>query len=243
MTHMLRPDGEAASLRAGLLLLVVLGVVGTALALAFDRHWQSPWQMAPWVTLGAICVAWIALVLRPTASTVWLVRAVAVLTIVVAVLGVWQHAEANYDAGPTGHDHATDHGTTPADGADSEDDDASSDGHDHDHDDASNDGHHDDEDASSDDHDHDHDDASSDGHHDDEDASSDGHHHDDEDAAGTATGSDTTEMASGDVTFMDAMTGSAGHAPVPAALAIVPVGLALALATIGIGRRHRLSDD
>ena len=224
MTHMLRPDGEAASLRAGLLLLVVLGVVGTALALAFDRHWQSPWQMAPWVTLGAICVAWIALVLRPTASTVWLVRAVAVLTIVVAALGVWQHAEANYDAGPTGHDHATDHGTTSADGADSEDDDASSDGHDHDHD-------------------HDHDDASSDGHHDDEDASSDGHHHDDEDAAGTATGSDTTEMASSDVTFMDAMTGSAGHAPVPAALAIVPVGLALALATIGIGGRHRLSDD
>ncbi|MXZ63086.1 MAG: hypothetical protein F4Y98_05680 [Chloroflexi bacterium] len=221
---MLRPDGEAASLRAGLLLLVVLGVVGTALALAFDRHWQSPWQMAPWVTLGAICVAWIALVLRPTASTVWLVRAVAVLTIVVAALGVWQHAEANYDAGPTGHDHATDHGTTSADGADSEDDDASSDGHDHDHD-------------------HDHDDASSDGHHDDEDASSDGHHHDDEDAAGTATGSDTTEMASSDVTFMDAMTGSAGHAPVPAALAIVPVGLALALATIGIGGRHRLSDD
>ncbi|MDE2694925.1 MAG: hypothetical protein OXH97_00205 [Chloroflexota bacterium] len=219
---MLRPDGEAARLRAGLLLLVVLGVVGTALALAFDRHWQSPWQMAPWVTLGAISIAWIALVLRPTASTVWLVRAVAVLTIVVAALGVWQHAEANYDAGPTGHDHATDHGTTPADGADSEDDDASSDDHDHDHD---------------------HDDASSDGHHDDEDASSDGHHHDDEDTAGTATGSDTTEMASGDVTFMDAMTGSAGHAPVPAALAIVPVGLALALATIGIGRRHRLSDD
>ncbi len=211
MTHMLRPDGEAGSLRAGLLLLVVLGVVGTALALAFDRHWQSPWQMAPWVTLGAISVAWIALVLRPTASTVWLVRAVAVLTIVVAVLGVWQHAEANYDAGPTGHDHATDHGTTSADGADSEDDDASSDGHDHDHD---------------------HDDASN------------GHHHDDdEEAASAATESDATEMTSSDVSLMDAMTGSAGHAPVPAALAIVPVGLALALATIGIGRRHRLSDD
>ena len=38
---------------------------------------------------------------------------------------------------------------------------------------------------------------------------------------------------------MDAMTGSAGSAPVPAALAVVPVGLALAFATIGLrgGRR------
>lgn len=238
MTHMLRPDGEAARLRAGLLLLVVLGVVGTALALAFDRHWQSPWQMAPWVTLGAISVAWIALVLRPTASTVWLVRAVAVLTIVVAVLGVWQHAEANYDAGPTGHDHATDHGTTSADDAHGEDDDASNGGHDHDHDhdDASSDGHHHDDDEE----------ASSNGdHHDHDDASNGGHHHDDEDeeAASAEMESDATEMTSSDVSLMDAMTGSAGHAPVPAALAIVPVGLALALATIGIGRRHRLSDD
>lgn len=200
---MLRPQGEAASLRAGLLLLVVLGVAGSAFALAYERHWQSPLQVAPWITLGAISVAWIALVLRPTASTVWLVRAVAVLTILVALLGVWRHVEANYDAGPTGHDHAT----TSADATDSEDDEASSDGHDHDHD----------------------------------DASSDGHHHDDEDAVRAGTEPDAAEMTSSDVSLMDAMTGSAGHAPVPAALAIVPVGLALALATIGIGGRQRLS--
>ena len=209
MTHMLRPDGEAASLRVGLLLLVVLGVVGTAVALAYDRHWQSPLQLAPWITLGAISVAWIALVVRPTSPTVWLVRAVAVLTILVAVLGVWQHVGANYDAGPTGHDHATDHATTSDDDAHSDDDEASNGGHDHDHDDAS------------------------DG----------GHHHDDEDAADATAESDATEMTSSDVSLMDAMTGSAGHAPVPAALTIVPVGLALVLATIGIGRRHRLSED
>lgn len=209
MTHMLRPDDEASGLRAGLLLLVVLGVVGTAFALAYDRHWQSPWQLAPWITLGVISTAWIALVVRRTASTVWLARAVAVLTIVVAMLGVWRHIDANYNAGPSGHDHTTDHATTSAD---SEDDEASSSDHHHD---------------------------------DDEDAASDGHHHgdDDEEATSGAMESDATKMTSSDVSLMDAMTGSAGHAPVPSALAIVPVGLALALATIGIGGRHRLSEE
>lgn len=212
---MLRPDGEAGSLRAGLLLLVVLGVVGTALALAYDRHWQTPLQFPPWITLGVISVAWVALVVRPRASTVWAVRAVAVLTIVVAMLGVWQHANANYQSGPSTHDHATGHASTSADSAADDADGAA-------------------------------DDASSSGHHhgDDEDAASDGHHQgDEEDASSAATESAATEMASSDVTLMDAMTGSAGRAPVPAALAIVPVGLALALATIGVGGRQRLSDD
>jgi len=35
------------------------------------------------------------------------------------------------------------------------------------------------------------------------------------------------------------MTGVVGHAPVPAAMAIVPIGLALALATIGLGGARR----
>ena len=74
MIDLLRSEGAAGGLRAGLLLLVVLGVVGTALALAFDRHWQSPLQMPPWIVLGIISVAWIALVVRQTRATVWLAR-------------------------------------------------------------------------------------------------------------------------------------------------------------------------
>lgn len=192
---MLRPDGEAGSLRAGLLLLVVLGVVGTALALAYDRHWQSPWQLAPWITLGAISVAWVALVARRSRATVRVARAVAVLALVVAMLGVWRHADANYNADPTVDHHAAEPAPTSG-------------------------GHHGD---------------------DDEDGSSGGHHHGDEDAASDATDSDASEPA-GEVTLVDAMTGSAGHAPVPSALAIVPVGLALALATIGLGGARRASD-
>ena len=65
---MLRRDGAAGGLRAGLLLLVVLGVVGTALTLAYERHWDTTWQLAPWITLGIVSVALVALVVRQTAG-------------------------------------------------------------------------------------------------------------------------------------------------------------------------------
>ena len=84
---MMRWDNATGGLRAGLLLLVGLGVAGTALTLAYERHWLSAWQFAPWITLGIISVAAVALVVRQTAATVWLARAVAVLAIVSAALG------------------------------------------------------------------------------------------------------------------------------------------------------------
>ena len=78
------------------------------------------------------------------------------------------------------------------------------------------------------------------GHHgddsDDEAGASDGHHSHDEEATATdSSESEDAESASPDPSLMDAMTGVVGHAPVPAAMAIVPVGLALALATNGLG--------
>ena len=103
---MLRREGAAGGLRAGLLLLVVLGVLGSALALAYERHWQSAWQLAPWLTLGIVSVALVALVVRQTAATVWLARAVAIVAIVSAALGVWQHVNANLSADPTVDHHS-----------------------------------------------------------------------------------------------------------------------------------------
>ncbi|MYE47100.1 MAG: hypothetical protein F4X25_10260 [Chloroflexi bacterium] len=162
MTDMMRRDGAAGGLRAGLLLLVVLGVVGSALALAYERHWLGAWQLAPWITLGIISVATLALVVRRTTATVWLARAVAVLAIVSAALGVWQHIDANLATEPAEdqHSHSHSHG----------------------------------------------------------------------------------ENEAGDASMVDVVTGSAGHAPVPAALAIAPVGLALGLATIGLGERRPLQE-
>ena len=108
--ELLRSEGAAGGLRAGLLLLVVLTVVGTALALAFHHHWGSPLEMLPWIVLGITMVGWIALVARQTRATIWLARGVAVLAIVVAAVGVWQHTDANYNADTAPSNRAADSG-------------------------------------------------------------------------------------------------------------------------------------
>ena len=51
-------EGTAGTLRVAMLLLVVLGVVGTAVALAYDRHWDGTWQLAPWAMLGGSASPW-----------------------------------------------------------------------------------------------------------------------------------------------------------------------------------------
>ena len=80
-------EGTAGTLRAALLLLVALGVVGTALVLAYERHWDGTWQLVPWATLGGVSIALGALLVRTTRATVWFARVLAVLVILAAVLG------------------------------------------------------------------------------------------------------------------------------------------------------------
>ena len=89
MIRTISQEGTAGTLRAALLLLVVLGVVGIAAMLAYERHWDGRWQLVPWATLGGISLALAALLVRTTRTTVWLARVLAVLVIVAAVLGSW----------------------------------------------------------------------------------------------------------------------------------------------------------
>ena len=77
--HFTTGEGTAGTLRRALAFLVALGVVGTALTLAYDRHWGEFWQLVPWATL---------------------VQIIAVLTIVSALLGSWQHYDENYNTAP-----------------------------------------------------------------------------------------------------------------------------------------------
>ena len=93
-------DVTTGTLRATLLLLVVLGVVGVAVMLASERHWDGVWQFVPWATLVGIIIALTALLFHTTRETVWLARVLAVVVIVVAVLGVWQHFDENYTTAP-----------------------------------------------------------------------------------------------------------------------------------------------
>ena len=196
--------GTAGDLRAGLLLLVVVGVAGTALALAYERHWQSPWQLVPWATLGILGAAGVALAVRETAATVWLARAAAALAIAASALGVWQHVDANVTADGAASHHADGQAAPAADDRGPGDDAP----------------------------------AASDHHHGSDRGTASADHHGSDDggtAATNADAGDAQETASTSASLMDAMTGSAGHAPVPAAMTTIPVGLALALATIGLG--------
>ena len=43
-------SGTSGSLRAGLVFLTVLGVVGLVAELAYSRHWGEWWQVVPWLT-------------------------------------------------------------------------------------------------------------------------------------------------------------------------------------------------
>ena len=150
MTDIVERYDVAARLRAGLHLLTMLGVAGTALALAYERHWESPWQLAPWITLGLIGVATVALAVRQTAVTVRLARVVAVLAIASALLGTWQHVDANLTADTAGHDHAArrESTTTGADASDHHEE-TEGDGHHHDEGKADDGHHHNDEKSSS----------------------------------------------------------------------------------------------
>ena len=87
-------------LRGTLFLLAGLGTAGTAAELALDRHWHDVWQLLPWVALGGIVLALTGLLIRRTATTVWFARTCAALAIAMAVVGIWRHADANYEAAP-----------------------------------------------------------------------------------------------------------------------------------------------
>ncbi len=213
MTGTFRGDDPAGALRAGLLLLVVVGVVGTAVSLAYERHWASAWQWAPWITLGVITLATVALIVRRTGATVWLARAAAVLAIVSSVLGVWQHVDANLDPN---HDHGV-HGNTTATSAGGTEGEAAAGGSQHGDDTTT---------------------TSSNHHGDDKTATTSSNHHGDDEATASPDRPANDDVEPSETSMAEVLTGSAGSVPVPAALAIAPVGLALALATIGLGGRR-----
>ncbi|HEX4814912.1 MAG TPA: hypothetical protein VFV66_19395 [Nonomuraea sp.] len=89
-----------SSLRLGLLALVAVGVAGAASELAFERHWRSPVQLIPWVTLAVLVVALVTLALSDSPRTVTAVRGLALAVLVAAAYGVYAHVSVNHGTGP-----------------------------------------------------------------------------------------------------------------------------------------------
>lgn len=98
--------GTVAILRRGLLGLAGLTIAGIALELAIERHWTKPSQLIAWAALVALAAA-VGLLVRAGQS--WRVRAAQALAVVVmlsALLGIWEHVEGNHNAGPLDANYA-----------------------------------------------------------------------------------------------------------------------------------------
>ena len=93
-----RLENMAWQLRVSLLWLVLLGIVGIAALLAYERHWDSYLQWIPWACLGLILVSLALVVLIPGVGTRRLAQVVTLLTVIVSCVGMWQHFDANYDS-------------------------------------------------------------------------------------------------------------------------------------------------
>ncbi len=149
-------EEAAGALRLGMALLVAIGILSVALALAYERHWEGFWQFVPWVTIVVTGLALAALVLRTSRATVRIARVVAVLALLSALLGTWRHFDHNYGSAAIDQNYA-----------------------------------------------------------------------------------DRWEEMSGGERWWAVANGSVGHTPVPAAGALVPIGLTLWMTTLGLGDKSR----
>ncbi|MEV1167598.1 hypothetical protein [Nonomuraea sp. NPDC049784] len=88
-----------ALVRLGLLGLVAIGILGAALELAFERHWQSPVQLIPWAALALLGLALVLLALRDSPRTTTVVRVIALVVLLASAYGVFMHVSVNHGAG------------------------------------------------------------------------------------------------------------------------------------------------
>ncbi|MDI1464778.1 hypothetical protein QEZ54_27785 [Catellatospora sp. KI3] len=95
----LRGLGTAAGLRIGVLCLAAVAAGGTAVELAAERHWDTPVQLLPWAALALLAAALLLLAVRPRPASVRTSRVLAAIVLFLAAIGVWEHVEANFDAG------------------------------------------------------------------------------------------------------------------------------------------------
>jgi hypothetical protein len=91
------PGDTAGALRLALLALVFVSAGGLTLELLLLEHFDSPWQWAPFVLLGAVLVATAALMRAPSARLVRLYRALMALCVATGLLGVYLHYRGNVE--------------------------------------------------------------------------------------------------------------------------------------------------
>lgn len=93
-------------MRRGLRWLASLTLLGLVIELAVERHWTQPSQLIAWVAVAAAALALALVQWHASIGRIRLAQALALLVIVSAAIGIWQHVAANYDAGPLDYRYA-----------------------------------------------------------------------------------------------------------------------------------------
>lgn len=90
---------RASSGSAWLRALAAVGVAGTALELAIDRHWDGLEQLLPW---GALALATGAVALAGSRSSGGRrgARLLAAAVLALSMVGIWRHVHANFETAP-----------------------------------------------------------------------------------------------------------------------------------------------
>jgi hypothetical protein len=91
---------ESRALRHSVILVAGIAIAGLAAELVIERHWGTPPRYIPWLALAALAWAAFRLWRDPTPRQIRAVRAVAILAIAAAGLGIAFHIIENYGAGP-----------------------------------------------------------------------------------------------------------------------------------------------
>jgi len=106
-------DTAAPALRRGFLWLGAASLIGITVELAVERHWTQPVQFVAWAAVVIAAVALMLAAWSPSRTRLRGAQILAALVIICALFGIWEHVEANYDAGELDYRTADTWETTP----------------------------------------------------------------------------------------------------------------------------------
>ena len=92
-----RAESLVPLLRRGLLGLAALTTAGITLELITERHWTQRTQLIAWAALALLALAIALLLGQPSVTRVRTAQIFALIVVVSALIGVWQHIAANHE--------------------------------------------------------------------------------------------------------------------------------------------------